>query len=703
MIRIVAFVCLFVATVAVSAEETVDASGRNSHFWFKLLPKAGTASGSDRDLILANGYRSVDLSSPLLSCQRTQEGSHWGYRIIWLGNSLGTRSAADTVTFILSLEAKSLENPELLAAEINGADPASLGFILESEFSRNVPRKLNGRRTPKGYAEIVGSVVLRNPALLVEDPEHPFSDLKNGHTFGPTPYAPSDPEKLQHFPEFSWDTVPRTMLIRKSRAYTDAEIRLIAENYDLVVLEKANGAGKENVSLGMLDTGARLKAINPKIKVLFYWNSRIFFGHYGIDDSISEHQHEWISKTFFIRDGLKTYVRDNPDFLKWWVGCCVKMISHDAIDGTFVDKSGVPVYMLDALYQATPVNKLLMNNNSSARQRIGYVDGTYREGWSGGGNDDAIAETIAIARETGLNQKMQILRNPVKRVSNGRELEDAVDLQLAIYLLYAEKYAYYYSQASVDATHPRWEWATTYLDQVNRPLGKPLGPYQRDNKVYTRSFEHCDVYMDLRPPTPKHIAQILWKNNIGNPALAGSGRSSTIGIYQLFGCGAFSGNSDQFFYLSDAHYGDGDVKAAVDLVGQALPNAKAGVMFRESLAADAAMAAVLRDPSGRMHLVCRPQRGAALLSAGSMAAAQFPYAMLVRQGDLFIAYCSSDERNWKEIGQATVPMPEKIETGMAVASHDAGALAEARFSGFSRIETSKQVNNEMDSEEDYED
>lgn len=690
-----------VSILSLQALSAVDASGRNSHFWIKLLQNAGTASSKDGDLVLANGYRSEDLSSPLLSCQRSEQGGQWIYTITWKGNSLLGSGGADTLQFTVAVKAKSFEEPALQVVTLNGADPVAKGLVLESELSRFRPRKLNGRRPPKNYAEILGSFVVRNPAVHIEDPNHPFADLKDGHTFGETPYAPTTAAKLKSFPEFSWDTVPRTMLIRKKTAYTDDEIKEIAENYDLVVLEKANAAGKESCMAGMLDAGARLKAINPKVKVLFYWNSRIFFGHYGIDDTINQHKDEWISKTFFIRDGLKTYVRENPEFLKWWVGCCEKMISNDAIDGTFVDKAGVPIYMLDALYQATPDNKLVMNNNSSARQRIGYVDGTYREGWSGGGDDDKIAETIAIARETGLNQKMQILRNPVKGVKNGRELEDAVDMQLAIYLLYAEKYSYYYSQASVDGTHPRWEWATTYLDQMNRPLGKPLGPYVRDNKVYTRSFEQCDVYMDLRPPTPEHVAQILWKSNIGQPPLAGRGASSTGGIYQLFGSGAFAGNSDQCFYLSDAHYGDGGVKVAVDLVSEALPNAKAGVMFRASLDADSAMVSVLRDPSGRMHLVYRPQKGAALVSAGSMAAAQFSYAMLVREGDHFVGYCSSDERNWKKIAQATVPMPEKIETGMAVVSQDASALAEARFSGFARIETSKKVNNEMDSEEDY--
>ncbi|WPJ97063.1 putative glycoside hydrolase [Coraliomargarita algicola] len=681
----------FLLCCSIQVLAAVDSSGRNSHFWITVRPGAGSDSGSETELILANGYRSENLGSPRLSCQRGDEGSTRVYRITWTGNQLIDGPEADQLQFTLAMDPASSE-PRLQSITVNGLTPERAGLVLESAFSKVTPRKLNDRRPPKGYFEIQGSLVLRDPTLRIEDPEHPFSDLRNGHNMGPTPYEPSSDAKLKHFPKFSWDKVPRGMLIRKSKPYTDQEIRAIAENYDLVVLEKANGAGFGNTSVGMKDTAARLKAINPDIKVLFYWNSRIFFGHYGIDDTITRHRDEWIDPDFVIRGRLPTYVRDNPDFLKWWVGCAEKMISDPAIDGTFVDKAGVPIYMLDALYQATPVDKLVMNNNSDARQRIGYVDGTYREGWTGGGNPDVIAETIAIARETGLNQKMQILRMPAKRVSNPRQLEDSLDSRLAIYLIYAEAYAYFYVQATVDATEPMWKWEASYADQLQRPLGKPLGPYMRDNYVYVRSFEHCDVYLNLNPGAD---TRILWKNNIGAPPLAGSGLSSTVDIYKLEGSGFIGGAADQFFYLSDAHYGDGGVKASVDTFVNSGANAKAGVMYRASLAADDTMVAVLRDPAGRMHMVYRPGKGANVVGLGSVDAPQKRFAMLVRQGDRFLGYCSSDESNWTPIGEVDLPMDEKIEMGMAIASQD-DALAEVRISGFAQIETSNTRKHDLD-------
>ncbi|WP_372807258.1 hypothetical protein [Pontiella sp.] len=135
--------------------------------------------------------------------------------------------------------------------------------------------------------------------------------------------------------------------------------------------------------------------------------------------------------------------------------------------------------------------------------------------------------------------------------------------------------------------------------------------------------------------------------------------------------------------------------AAIDALDDA-PNAKAGLMFRESLAADAAMVTVLRDPSGRMYMVYRPTRGGVLTKAGVANAGQGPYAKLVRRGDVFRGYCSSDGKNWTVIADATVGMGEKIEMGMAVASHDPAALATATFSGFERIEPSSKKAPELE-------
>ena len=221
--------------------------------------------------------------------------------------------------------------------------------------------------------------------------------------------------------------------------------------------------------------------------------------------------------------------------------------------------------------------------------------------------------------------------------------------------------------------------------------------------------------MLIRKPTPfteeqySRVSRILWKNDIGNPALDGSGFSWTDDTYTLQGNGTVSGTSDKFFYLSDLHYGDGQVVARVDSLDNTRAGARAGVMFRERnepkttelnfaedytaayrngtvLLPEARTAAVLCDPAGHMHMVYRAATNGVMLSAGTVDPAYGPYAKLVRSSDTFAGYCSPDGETWTKIGQVALSMDEKVEMGMAVCSGDPVAVAEATFSAFSRVE-----------------
>ncbi|WP_372809104.1 putative glycoside hydrolase, partial [Pontiella sp.] len=790
--------------------EASNNSGRNSHFWVTLKPQAGTESGASTDLVLANGYRSVNLSSPELSCTRVDNGSNWVYRITWTGNNLIGGDEAETLQFSVVVDA--FNNADYLYV-VNNATVSSLGaassptdinnnwgvggdydidagqsirmtqqdftvdgvglatggLVLENQFTNMKVLETNGGYAHKiifgegtnlatasfqqpsetygiggdafsvtgagsntgarqwAISEVNFSFVVRNPALTVEDPEYPLADIVQ--VASPTPYEPTTPEKLaQAFPRFSWNRIPRTMLIRNgSSSFTDDEARRVANRYDFVVLEKANG----NIQ-GYYEKASELKSHNPDLKVVFYWNSRIFYGSFGIDAAIYEPDNwaAWIDPTYTIRD-WPTYERSNPDFVDWWVGCCHKIMGlvegyatdgvtpfqdfenweHGSpIDGYFIDKTGVPTSMLHPLYEGSADWNFCMNNNGDNRSRIAYLDGTYREGYTSGGSPSAIATAIAMAQESGKNQKLTMLRNPSDSSNNRREMEDAVDATLGYYLAYAEKYAYFYHQKTVDASNADWQWITDYYDQFNRPLGAPLGDAIKDNFIYSRSFERCDLYLDLETDSGGKLSRIMWKNDVGSPALAGSGASATDNTYTLRGGGNLSGTADHFFFLSDLHYGNGAVAACVDSLENTHAEARAGVMFRERnepettyanwaedytaaysngtiLVAGARMVAVVRDPAGQMQMVYRAATDGSLQTAGTLDPAHGPYAKLVRRGDLFVGQCSPDGQSWTNIAQVTLPMAEKVEMGMAVSSGDAAALAEASFSAFSRTET----------------
>ena len=705
-----------VCSAMVGWSQGADNSGRNSHFWITLKPEAGAKFGDKTDLVLANGYRRVDLSSKELTCKRASKGSSQVYRIAWAGNSFGGDDRAEKLQLDVEVDFKKGAY-SIGTVTVGGSALSDLGLVLSDTGSRIAKQSLSL------------NVVVRNPALKVEDPNNAFSDFPNGHTYGPTPYKPTTQAKLDHaFPRFSWDRVPRTMLIRKPTPFSDEQYRRVADRYDIVVLEKANGAMK-----GYWEKATSLKKYNPDIKALYYWNSRIHFGHNGIDDLVDKKWDEFIDPDFVIRGRLPTYRRENPELVAWWAGVCHKIMGlvdgvaadgktplrnlkkwkyGSPIDGYFIDKKGVPISMLKPLYDGSTNYKFGMNNNGDNRNRIPYLDGTYREGWAGG--PDNLARAIALAQESGRNQKLTMLRNPVHDAKSKRNVEDRVDEQLAVYLSYAEKYAYFYWAPTVDASKPDWMWITDYVDQFNRPLGKPLGEAVKDGWIYSRSFERCDSYLNLKPASGSIISRVYWKNDIGSPKLAGSGFSMPDDTYTLKGNGTLSGKSDRFFYLSDLHYGDGQVVAKVDALSETHADARAGIMFRERnepkvtdrdcaekytaayregsvLLPGARTVAVLRDPAGQMYMVCRNKPNGPMVSAEPAKATLGPYAKLVRKGDTFTGYCSPDGESWTRIGEVELPLDDKVEMGMAVCSGAPAALAEATFSAFERIETSSTI------------
>ena len=175
------------------------------------------------------------------------------------------------------------------------------------------------------------------------------------------------------FPEWSWDHVRPWVAIRRTSPrvctfclrciskvscsymyfcslsflhivgaddYSDAQIRALAKQ-DIVMLEKMNGHKTHgSIEKGTLVAAKRIKAINPKVKVLFYLNSMCHYGGYDANETWND---DWkmMNKTgdapFKWRDRLLSYDHTNPDFVKWWIQRALDMLEHDEIDGIFID------------------------------------------------------------------------------------------------------------------------------------------------------------------------------------------------------------------------------------------------------------------------------------------------------------------------------------------------------------------------------
>jgi hypothetical protein len=76
---------------------------------------------------------------------------------------------------------------------------------------------------------------------------------------------------------------------------------------------------------------------------------------------------------------------------------------------------------------------------------------------------------------------------------------------LAIFLICAEKYSYFRVHEGYSANEgPRW---MRWFPEYDKLLGPPKGPAVKNGLVYTRSFDHADVWLDIG----KREGKIAWK------------------------------------------------------------------------------------------------------------------------------------------------------------------------------------------------
>jgi hypothetical protein len=168
--------------------------------------------------------------------------------------------------------------------------------------------------------------------------------------------------------------------------------------------------------------------------------------------------------------------------------------------------------------------------------------------------------------------------------------------------------------------------------------------------------------------------------DIGSPSPAGSASESG-GTYTVAGGGAdIEGSSDQFRYVYKSLTGDCTIIARVATQQNTHAWAKAGVMIRDGLAANAINASVFVTPSNGVTFQRRISVGggtSAIVSSGGSA----PYwVKLVRAGNSFSAFKSANGTSWTQIGATqTIAMGSTVQVGLAVTSHSNGTLSTATF------------------------
>ena len=176
-----------------------------------------------------------------------------------------------------------------------------------------------------------------------------------------------------------------------------------------------------------------------------------------------------------------------------------------------------------------------------------------------------------------------------------------------------------------------------------------------------------------------------FSQDIGSPSPTGISTYSG-GTYTISGGGSdIAGSSDHFTYAYTSLSGNGTVVARVPSVQNTSSAAKAGVMIRQSTAANAAYAAVFITPGSGAIFQWRASTGGGTSSIKLPGFGPTCWVKLTRSGNTFDGYVSKDGVTWKHIGASTVSMPTAVNVGLAVTSRHNGVLNTSTFDHVSML------------------
>ncbi|SNB47975.1 Ig-like domain-containing protein [Geobacter sp. DSM 9736] len=189
-----------------------------------------------------------------------------------------------------------------------------------------------------------------------------------------------------------------------------------------------------------------------------------------------------------------------------------------------------------------------------------------------------------------------------------------------------------------------------------------------------RAATSSPITFNLLPPP--------WQSgDIGSVGMPGSAAFAG-GTYTIKGSGAdIWETADEFRYVYQTLTGDGQITARVaSLQNTTHEYAKAGVMIRETLAADSANAMMEIKPGYSTAIFQRRLAAGApsIYTSGPYVEAPH-WVRLVRSGNSISGYASADGVNWVLVGSDTLAMASTVYIGLAVTSHDDAALSTALF------------------------
>jgi regulation of enolase protein 1 (concanavalin A-like superfamily) len=167
--------------------------------------------------------------------------------------------------------------------------------------------------------------------------------------------------------------------------------------------------------------------------------------------------------------------------------------------------------------------------------------------------------------------------------------------------------------------------------------------------------------------------------DVGSTGLPG-GASFASGTFTVRGAGAdLWDTTDGFQYVYQTLSGNGQIIARVTGIASSNSFAKAGVMIRASLAANAAHVILDLRPTTDIEFMTRPGTGAATAWLAGEIQAPPAWLKLVRSGPTITGSVSANGTTWRTVGSTTLTIPANALVGLIVTSHDTTTLSTATF------------------------
>ncbi|MHC4742328.1 MAG: DUF1349 domain-containing protein, partial [Planctomycetota bacterium] len=171
--------------------------------------------------------------------------------------------------------------------------------------------------------------------------------------------------------------------------------------------------------------------------------------------------------------------------------------------------------------------------------------------------------------------------------------------------------------------------------------------------------------------------------DIANPVFDTPGTSSeTGGIWTLTASGNdIWGNDDEFHFCHTTMRGDGQLTAYVSsITGGTNGWRKAGVMIRNELVDTSVHAQIISRPgTAGGSFQWRPVAGAGSSSASYGDPDTPVWVRIVREGNTFTGFTSTDGSAWTQRGSTTIDMATNVYIGLSLTSHNRSEITTATY------------------------